>query len=250
MSALPPTVWREISEIPRVEPPEIHVWRINLVRPPPETARLQNILSDDGKKSAARFHFAHDQRRFVVRRAVLRQLLAVNLDLHPEEIKIDSAHFQKPKIAAAQNSRRLQFSSSHSGDWALIALAQNGEVGVDVEQHRPLPDAADLVKNYFSDWEIAEFARLSEPMRAEGFFNCWTRKEAFVKALGLGLTYPLKNFSVTLAPGQPAALVAVSGDANAREKWRMVSLDVAPAHAAALVFEAGLSAVRCFEWRG
>jgi 4'-phosphopantetheinyl transferase len=249
MSALPPTVWRETSEISPIAPGEIHVWRINLARPPAETARLKNILSAAEKKSAARFHFAHDQRRFVVRRAVLRQLLAAQLGLRPEEIKIDSAHFQKPKIIAAQNPRRLQFSSSHSGDWALIALAQNCEVGVDVEQCRPLPDAADFVKNYFSDWEIAEFARLSAPARTEGFFNCWTRKEAFVKALGLGFAYPLKQFSVTLAPGQPAALVEVAGDANAREKWRMVSLDVAPACAAALVFEAGLSAVRYFDWR-
>lgn len=249
MSAPSPTVWREISEIPPVAPREIHVWRINLVRPPAEIARLKNILSDHEKKQAARFHFAHDQRRFIVRRAVLRQLPANQLGLAPKEIKIDSATFQKPKIAAAQNSQRLKFSTSHSGDWALIALAQNCEVGVDVEQHRPLPDAAGLVENFFSDWEIAEFTRLPEPTRTEGFFNCWTRKEAFVKALGLGLAYPLKEFSVTLAPGQPAALMKVSDDANAREKWCMTSLDVAPAHAAALVFEAGSSAIRCFEWR-
>lgn len=249
MSAPSPTVWREISKIPPVAPAEIHVWRINLVRPPAEIARLQNILSAAEKKQAARFHFAHDQRRFVIRRAALRQLLATQLGLRPEEIEIDSANFQKPKIAAAQNCRQLRFSSSHSADWALIALAQNCEVGVDVEQHRTLPDAADLVNNFFSDWEIIEFERLPEPARTEGFFNCWTRKEAFVKALGLGLAHPLKQFSVTLAPGQPAALVSVAGDSAAREKWRMVSLDVAPAHAAALVFETGPSTVRCFEWR-
>ncbi len=248
MSALPPTGWREISEIPPVAPAEIHVWRISLARPSAEISQLQNILSADETKHAARFHFAHDARRFIVRRAVLRQLLAANLDLCPEEIEMISANFQKPKIATVQNSRRLQFSASHSGDWALIALAQNCEVGVDVEQHRPLPDAADLVKSFFSDWEIAEFTRLPEPARMEGFFNCWTRKESFVKALGLGLAYPLKQFSVTLAPGQPAALVEFAGDANAREKWSMISLDVASAHAAALVFEAEPVAIRGFEW--
>lgn len=246
----PPTVWRKISEIPPGDSSEIHVWRINLILPPAEIARLLNILSDDEKKLAAQFHFAHNQRRFVVRRGVLRQLLSAQLGLRPEEIKIISANFQKPKIVAAQNPGGLQCSASHSGDWALIALAQNCEVGVDVEQHRLLPDAADLVKNFFSDWEIAEFARLSEPARTEGFFNCWTRKEAFVKALGLGLRYPLKQFSVTLTPGQPAALLEVADDSAARKKWRMTSLDVAPAHSAALVFETGLSTVRCFDWRG
>jgi 4'-phosphopantetheinyl transferase len=248
MSAPPPTGWREISEILSVVPEEIHVWRISLARPPAEILRLRKILSADETNHAARFHFAHDARRFIVRRAALRQLLAANLDLRPEEIEMVSANFQKPKIATAQNPRRLQFSASHSGDWALIALAQNYEVGVDVEQHRPLPDAADLVKSFFSDWEIAEFARLPEPARTEGFFNCWTRKEAFVKALGLGLAYPLKQFSVALAPGQPAALVEVAGDSNAREKWCLASLDVAPAHAAALVFETGPPTIRSFEW--
>jgi 4'-phosphopantetheinyl transferase len=248
MSAPPPVAWREISEIPLVAPPEIHVWRINLIRPSKEIARLQEMLSDDEKQQSARFHFAHDQRRFIVRRAVLRQLLAVQLGLHPEEIKIDSANFQKPKIAAPQNSDGLRFSCSHSADWALIALAQNRDVGVDVEQHRPLPDAGDLARNFFSDFEIAEFERLPEPARTEGFFNCWTRKEAFVKAIGLGLAYPLKKFSVTLAPGRPAALVDTAGDSAARKNWLMASLDVAPAHSAALVFEAGPSAIRCFEW--
>ena len=248
MSAPPPAVWRKISKIPPVAPAEIHVWRINLLCPLAEIARLQNVLSAAEKKQSARYHFAHDQRRFIVRRAVLRQLLAAQLGLHPEEIKIDSANFQKPKIAATQNSDGLRFSSSHSADWALIALAQNRDVGVDVEQHRPLPDAGDLVRNSFSDFEIAEFERLPEPARTEGFFNCWTRKEAFVKAIGLGLAYSLKKFSVTLAPGRPAALVDVAGDSVARKKWLMASLNVAPAHSAALFFEAGPSAIRCFAW--
>lgn len=248
MSASPPNVWREVSAIPPVAPAEIQVWRVNLLPPPAEISRLEKFLTAHEIKQAAQFHFAHDQRRFVVRRAVLRQLLAANLGLRPAEIQIEAAQFQKPQIAAPQNPNNLRFNCSHSADWALIALALGREVGADVEQRRPLPDADELVKNYFSDGEITEWNGLPEAARGEGFFNCWTRKEAYVKAIGLGLAHPLKEFSVSLAPDRPVVLLKVAKDSTALDRWSLLDLAVATGYSAALVLENRPATVNCFQW--
>jgi 4'-phosphopantetheinyl transferase len=249
MKANPSISWREVSEIPRVAPAEIQVWRVNLLASTGEISRLRNFLSAQEQRQAAQFHFVHDQRRFVIRRAVLRQLLSANLGLHPEEIQIASDRFQKPQIAAAQNPMQLRFNSSHSSDWALIALAQNCESGVDVEQHRHLPDRDELANNFFSEPEISELNRLPEPARTAGFFNCWTRKEAFVKAIGQGLAFPLDRFSVSLAPEQSAAIFEIAGDdSTAHKKWSVTSINSIAGFSAALVFSSGLSSLALLDW--
>ncbi len=248
MNVTPPAPWREISEIPPVAPKEIQVWRINLRRPPAEISQRQNLLSAAEKKQAAQFHFTSDQRRFIVRRAALRQLLATNLGLGSEAIQIESANFQKPAIAETQNPGWLRFNCSHSADWALIALAREQEVGVDLEQHRPMADAGDLADRFFSRREVKELAGLPPAFKVQGFFNGWTRKEAFVKAIGLGLSYPLNRFSVSLAPDQPAAILEVADDSAALNKWSMISLAVAPDYSAALVFPGNKPFVKCLSW--
>ena len=131
---------------------------------------------------------------------------------------------------------------------ALIALARGIELGVDLEQHRPLPDAGDLVKNFFSAAEIRALAELPPALQTTGFFNAWTRKEAFVKAIGLGLACPLNRFTVSLAPDQPAALLAVADAADALEKWNLVSLAVAADYSAALVYEGPPAVLKCLAW--
>jgi 4'-phosphopantetheinyl transferase len=241
-------VWCEASKIPSVEPSEIHVWRVNLACPPAEVFQLQNILSADEQKQAARFHFAHDQRRFVVRRAVLRQLLAIQLGLRPEAVRIESANFQKPKITGPENPKPIRFNCSHSADWALIAVAREREVGVDLEQHRQLADVENLAGEFFSAGENCELAGLSPALKLQGFFNCWTRKEAFVKAIGLGLSYPLNRFSVSLSPDRPAAILNVADDPAALEKWSMISPEANPDYSAALVFEGNKPDVKFFDW--
>ena len=248
MNASPPTPWREISKIPPVAPGEIQVWRINLRRPPAEISQRQNLLTAAEKIQAAQFHFSHDQRQFIVRRVARRQLLATNLGLRPEVIQIESANFQKPAIAETQNPDRLRFNCSHSADWALIALAPEKEIGVDLEQHRPLADAGDLAGKFFSDHEIRELAGLPSALRLQGFYNSWTRKEAFVKAIGLGLAYPLNRFSVSLAPDKPAAILDVADDSAALKKWSVISLEVAPDYSAALVFADKKSSVKYLDW--
>ena len=248
MNTRPAPPWRETSEILPVTSSEIQVWRIHLARPSVEILRLQKVLSADEQSQAARFHFDRDQRRFVIRRAVRRQLLAAQLETSPATIQIESANFQKPKIVSPENSKRLRFNCSHSADWALIAVAREREVGVDLEQHRPLPDAEDLAGKIFSDAENRELTALPPALKLQGFFNGWTRKEAFVKAIGLGLSYPLNRFSVSLSPNRPAAILEVADNPPALEKWSMISLELNPDYSAALVFEGKKSDVKFLEW--
>jgi 4'-phosphopantetheinyl transferase len=130
----------------------------------------------------------------------------------------------------------------------LIALTRGSELGVDLEQRRPMADAEDLARSFFSPLEINELAGLPPELKLAGFFDCWTRKEAFIKAIGLGLSSPLDGFSVSLSPNQPTALLEVADDTEALKKWGLIALDVAPDYSAALVFEKRQTFLKYFTW--
>lgn len=222
----------------------IRIWQVPLDLTPEVVLRLNAWLSPEEREQASRFHFSRDQRRFVVRRAARRQLLADSLGVGPHKVRTEPGRNGKPAVVGP-----VKFNCSHSGDWALIAISRNVELGVDLEQHRDLPDADDLAKNYFSHQEIRELMSLPAEQRRVAFFSCWTRKEAFLKAVGLGLSFDLNRFSVSLAPDQQARLLEVDGDPGAVEKWAIVSLEMIPGFSAALVHEAGTVEISRHQWQ-
>ena len=242
------TGWVKSFSMPVLEPDEIQVWRILLNAQVAAELRLKEALSAAEHLRARRFHFAPDRRRFIIRRAVLRQLLATILEVKPQAIRLEFGAHGKPSVAGQVGADGLRFSCSHSADWALIALTRGNELGVDLEQHRPMADTEDLTRNFFSLVEINELAGLPPELRLAGFFDCWTRKEAFIKAIGLGLSYPLNGFSVSLSPNQPATLLEVADDTEALKKWGLISLNVAPNYSAALVFEKRQTFLKYFTW--
>ena len=248
MSAVKTAGWTESAAAKVPEPGEIHLWRISLASQLDEDVRLKKLLFPEELDQAGRYRFVRDQRRFIIRRAVLRQLLAACLAISPLAVRMKFGVHGKPVVSGQADGGDLRFNCSHSGDWALIALARGRELGVDLEQHRPMTDAADVAKNFFTFAEISELNSLPSALKTAGFFNCWTRKEAFVKALGLGLAYPLNRFAVSLSPEKPAALLAVADDPAALEKWGMISLEVAPDYSAALVFEGKSAVLKYFTW--
>jgi 4'-phosphopantetheinyl transferase len=248
MSMAESTGWTESSVGPVPDQGEIQVWRISLTGKFDAEIRLNEFLSAAEHLRASHFHFAPDRRRFIIRRAVLRQLLAAILKTEPQAIRLEFGTHGKPFVAGQAGADGLRFSCSHSADWALIALTRGSELGVDLEQRRPVVDTEDLARNFFSPVEINELVGLSPELRLAGFFDCWTRKEAFVKAIGLGLSYPLNGFSVSLSPNQPATLLEVADDIEASKKWRLISLDVAPDYSAALVFEKRQTFLKYFTW--
>jgi len=192
-------------------------------------------LTADEQRRARELRFPRDRKRFIVARARLRQLLASRLDAPPASIELQYGRRGKPELARKFAASKLKFNLSHSEDLAVYAFTSCGEVGVDVEAIRPLPDADDIATRFFSRGENAAYLALPPRHRPLGFFNCWTRKEAFIKALGDGLYYPLDAFDVTLAPGAPARILRVGSTPGRLCGWDLESFSPAAGFVAAVV---------------
>ena len=195
------------------------------------------LLTDRERQRAARFAFEPDRRRFIVARALLRQLLAARLGVRPEAIELAAAARGKPALAGRLAASDLRFNVSHCQDVAVYAFSSGREVGIDVEAVRELPDADDVAARWFSRQEYATYRTLEPGDRALGFFQCWTRKEAFIKALGDGLFHPLDRFDVSLAPGEPARILRVEDVPGDRCRWRLEGFSPVPGFVAAVVAE-------------
>lgn len=189
-------------------------------------------LSPDERARAARFHFEHDRIRFIAAHATLRKLLARYLDVPPEQLAFASGPAGKPFLVGHE---RLAFNMSHSGDLALYAFAAAGPVGVDIERVAPDIEHDLIAEHAFSAAERQALRGLPRDVRPEAFTNCWARKEAYIKATGHGVSRGLDHFDVTLAPGEPASLLADRLEADAIEQWRMIALDPRPGYVGALV---------------
>jgi 4'-phosphopantetheinyl transferase len=200
-----------------------------------ETVRASAlVLSDAERQRASRFAFDRDRRRFIVARARLRQLLAVRLGVRPESVEFAYGAHGKPALARRFADSDLCFNVSHCDDVAAYALSCGRTVGIDVEALRVIGDADDIAARYFSRRENAMYCSLDPRDKLLGFFNCWTRKEAFLKALGHGLSMPLDHFDVSLAPGEPAKILRVGNTPGDDSCWSLDSFSPAPGYVAAI----------------
>jgi 4'-phosphopantetheinyl transferase len=176
--------------------------------------RLSEMLSPEERARADRFHFRRDRDRFVVRHGMLRSILGAYLHLDPRDLRFSLNQHGKP--ALTDTGGGLSFSLSHSNALAVYAIGPGPRLGVDVELLRPMPAQRDVAECFFSSREVAALRSLPAPLQSVAFFTCWTRKEAYVKATGEGLTCPLDQFDVSLAPDEPAALLTT---ARRRGPW-------------------------------
>lgn len=216
---------------------EVHVWRVLLEQPAELHETYLRTLAEDERARANRFHFDQHRRHFVVARSFLRALLARYLDTTAEAVRFAYGPYGKPMLAGEHGERSLRFNASHSGDWAVYAFVQDHEVGIDVEHIKGDFESEGIAERFFSTREVQTLNALAKEERPAAFFRCWTRKEAYIKAIGSGLSCPLDSFDVTLAPGEPAALSRVEG-------WSLFDLDVAPGYAGALAVEGRINTLR------
>jgi 4'-phosphopantetheinyl transferase len=216
-------------------PDLIRVWRVRLDVFSEEIARLERLLSSDETERAGRFCFDRDRRRFTVARAALRFILGGYLETSPEQVVFNYGSHGKP-LLANQNSG-IRFNVSHSQEVALVAVTYGREVGVDVEFQRPMADQEELLAGYFSSREVAALRSVPRPQQQAAFFAGWTRKEAYLKARGGGLSIPLNSFAVSLGPDEPAALLEVRDDPMEPARWGMATLRAGPGYTGALVAE-------------
>ncbi len=210
--------------------------------------RLRGELSTDEQERAARFHFEADQVRFIVSHAALRQVLGAYVDRHPGELRFAYGPKDKPRLVDECGGREVRFNLSHSGDVALVAVTGAREVGVDVERIRALADRDRLARRFFSPQEVAVLERLPSESRSEAFFTCWTRKEAYLKALGGGISIGLDQFDVSPVPGEPAALLSHRSDPRETTRWTLHDIRPGPGYAGALAAVAPCDRVLCLDW--
>ncbi|HWG58375.1 MAG TPA: 4'-phosphopantetheinyl transferase superfamily protein [Candidatus Acidoferrales bacterium] len=224
---------------------DVHVWRVSLPAVRADLPRFEASLSADEKNRAARFHFERDRNCYISARGILRELLGRYLHQVPRAIQLGYSAYGKPFLAGNNSDAGMHFNVSHSHDLVLLAFSREGDIGVDVELIRPEFSGDEIAERYFSARELQELRSLPPELRVEGFFLCWTRKEAYIKARGAGLQIPLDSFSVSLTPGAPVVLQ--SADTT---RWRLHSMEPGGDYAGAVAAEGETWKRRFYEWHG
>jgi 4'-phosphopantetheinyl transferase len=224
--------WLAPVETPELPENEVHIWRASLKVDSAALRRFEGLLADDEKIRAERFIFDRDRNRFIAARGILRDVLGRYLQRPPQDIDFVYGPRGKPAIASGGERPSIHFNLSHAHGLTAIGVARERELGIDIELIRPEFAGEGIAKRYFSPKEVNELNRLPTELRTEGFFHCWTRKEAYIKAQGDGLSIPLQSFEVSLTPGLPAELNSADGS-----RWSLRSFAPNSGYVGAIVVE-------------
>jgi 4'-phosphopantetheinyl transferase len=243
MTSLPCT-WPCPTDQPRLDPDAVHIWCLPLELAAAQIEELSKCLSDDERTRAARFRFDRHRRRFIACRGQVRGILAGYLNDRADRLQFRYGAKGKPALDACRRGPAIEFNVSNSHEMALCAVAFDCELGVDVEHMHRARDFDGLAARFFAGREVDRLRSLPTERRVEAFFNCWTRKEAVLKALGTGLTFPLDRVVVTLAPDEPARVEAFDDDTTATADWWLDSFEPAPGYVGALAARGKPLAVR------
>ncbi|MFN7945824.1 MAG: 4'-phosphopantetheinyl transferase superfamily protein [Blastocatellia bacterium] len=245
----PPVIWSPPPDQQTLAPDEVHVWRAPLELPAEQLEKLWLTLAPDEQQRAGRFHFERDRHHFIAAHGMLRVLLGRYLRLSPQELNFITGPWGKPALRPDCRPLPLHFNLSHSHQLALYAFTLHRETGVDVEFIKPDFASLEIARSFFSPREVAQLGSLPVAEQTQAFFNCWTRKEAYIKARGEGLSLPLDQFDVSLLPGEPARLLRMLSDERETMRWRMEALQPGPGYAGAVMVEGHDWQLSCREWR-
>lgn len=242
-----------ISPVPALESPaegvrtaleadEVHVWCVELETSAELIGWFERLLCPEEIARADKFRFPALRAAFVAARGVLRSLLTQYNEVAADDIQFVYGVRGKPAITG---STRVRFNMAHSGGYACYAFGIERELGIDLEQHRSMPDLESIAERFFSAQEFQDLLSLPENERLQAFFDCWTRKESFIKAVGDGLFMPLDSFRVTVRPGEPAELLAMP-DEQKNSHWTLQELPAPEGYSSALTVERAPTRLRCF----
>ncbi len=224
---------------------EVHVWQALLDEL--QLTKLEPTLSADERARANRLRFEKDRRHFIVGRGLLRTILGSYLNVEPGGLQFCYGPYGKPALAKESNVDEIRFNLSHSHGLALYAITRKREVGVDLELVQPEIEDERVAAQFFSPREIAMLRALPSEGKKEGFFKCWTRKEAYIKARGDGLAFPLDQFDVSVSPSAPAVLLRNDHEAQEIVRWSLQHLSPKLGYVAALVVEGHDWRLKCWQ---
>ena len=244
----PDDLWREPTEDTGLNSREVHVWRSSLDLPASYLDALLQTLAPDEQARAARFHFLEDRQHFIAARGILRAILSRYLGVEPARLRFCYGDHGKPNLVKETGGDDLRFNVSHSHALALFAVTQNREVGIDVEWVRADIETDKIAGRFFSTLEVEALRGLPPPAQQVAFFNCWTRKEAYIKARGEGLSMPLDKFDVSLAPGEPVALLCTRGEPLEAGRWSLRELFPGSGYVAAVAAQGKDWRLKCLQW--
>ncbi len=224
---------------------EVHLWAVPLDPRDDFLQRCESLLSEAERSRAARFRAGRLRERYIAARGALRSLLGRYLQADPAEIALSHQPHGKPELTAPWNGHGLEFNLSHSGNLAIIAVTRDRQIGVDVEAIRSMPNAEALLERFFSPEEVAQWRQCLDERREAVFFQGWTRKEAWLKAVGSGLSFPLDEFCVTM--DGPARVLSIQGDAIKAAQWQLECFEPCLGYVGAVAVRGRIGAVR--QWR-
>jgi 4'-phosphopantetheinyl transferase len=236
------------TDVLTLQSDEVHVWRVSLEVDAAEVKSLAPLLSDDERARAARFRFHKDRDNFTVARGMLRVLLGRYLDLEPGRLEFSYGPHGRPTLRDHNAVNEFCFNVSHSRGLALYAFTRKRPIGIDVEWIRSEMASEQIAERFFAPQEVATLRALASDVQLQAFFNCWTRKEAFIKAGGEGLSLPLDRFAVSLAPGEPAEILTIDGERETAALWSLQEIRPGTGYVAALAVKGHNWRLKCWQW--
>ncbi|MGI9057263.1 MAG: 4'-phosphopantetheinyl transferase family protein [Ktedonobacteraceae bacterium] len=252
---MPEQQWQTFSLDAKLSENTVHVWRAALHTPASVVRYYQRYLIEEEITRAGRFHFEKDRNHFIVAHSILRILIGRYLNIEPRQLRFCLNAYGKPSLESSLHVPPLSFNISHAHDLALYAFTYVRQVGVDVEYMRlggedsRDDDYEQLAQRYFSPYERTVLQTLPVEEKQRAFFQCWTRKEAYIKAKGTGLSLPLDLFDVSLRPNEPAALLQSRESPQEAARWSLRELAPGTGYVGALAVEGKKDwQLHCWQW--
>lgn len=237
----------ETKKCPRASYREAHIWCIRLCQETSVVEKLFDLLTTNERERAAKYHFQTDRMRFIIARGAVREILSRYLDIEPNLICFSYNRYGKPVLDEEINNCRLHFNVSRSQDFALCAVIGEREIGVDIEFINQENANLDVADRFFSQSEAINLNAFPENEQTAAFFRCWTRKEAYIKAVGKGFSYPIQDFSVSVG-AERSTILEITHRTQKTRRWSLTTFLPHPEYVATIAVEGLPAKIKLRDW--